>query len=118
MADFYLKAGNLLKPIEATLTNDDGTPIDLTGATVTFRMIGIEPGAITKVDATATIVGTPTDGNVRYDWQAGETDEDGMFQGEWIVDPITSNEITVPNVSYVSILISPSIPAAPVVVVP
>jgi len=58
-----------------TLTGSDGTPVDLTGATVA----AVVPGG---TDGDATIVDPPTDGAVSYTTTAQEA---GTWQTRWIV---------------------------------
>ena len=77
--------GNLNPSITQTILNEDGTPHDLTGQTVRFRMRAI--GAATmKVDQPATIVNPPgADGKVRYDWTGTDLDTAGEYLAWWQV---------------------------------
>jgi hypothetical protein len=75
---------NRLPSITETLTYADGTVVDLTGATVKFKMRALN-SAVLKVDASATVVGTPTLGQVRYDWAAIDVDTVGRFLVWWEV---------------------------------
>lgn len=77
---FYVKEGSTSPSITATLTDPDNAPVDLTGATITFRMVG--PDIVT---GTASIDGAPADGNVVYDWAAGDLDTWGGYALEWVV---------------------------------
>lgn len=60
----------------------DGAALDLTGATVTFRMSTTDYTTI--VDAAATIV-TAANGTVKYEWQASDTATPGTFRGQFHV---------------------------------
>lgn len=51
----------------------NGSPKDLTGATVTFKMRPIGSSTL-KVNQPAVVVGDPVGGNVRYDWAAADVD--------------------------------------------
>jgi hypothetical protein len=61
-----------------------GVAVDLTGATVRFRMRA-ENSATLAVDAVATIVGAPAGGNVRYDWAIADVAAAGDFVAWWSV---------------------------------
>lgn len=103
--DFYLKKGDTLPRISATLKNSDGTPVNLTGATVKFRMRA--PGGPLKVDGAAVVVDAAA-GKVRYDWTGADTNTEGLFHAEW---PVTfgSDVETIPNNGFLKVLIGPSL---------
>ncbi len=108
-ADFYIAQGDTGPSIVATLVDEDGDVIDLTGLVdtdVKFHMI--DPSSSTeKVDNNSdTSVLTPkTDGKVQYDWQAGDTDTPGLFDGEFQVNFPGGQIITFPNYRYFTIQI-------------
>lgn len=99
MSDFYLKKGDRLPIIECVLKDGNGAPINLTGATVKFRMA--TTGAVEVFETSATVV-SATEGSVSYSWGATDTTTAGEFLGEWIV---TSSGLTqtVPNGSELRI---------------
>lgn len=107
MADFYIKKGDTLPRLGATLKSVAGTPINLTGATVTFKMRP-SGGGTTKVSAPATIVNA-TAGTVEYAWQTADTDTAGNFEAEWIVDFGSGLLQRVPNSTFFSIAIQTGI---------
>lgn len=82
-------------------------PLDLTGKTVTFRMIRRGSGAAKINDAPATIVGDPKAGRVTY--QFGETDADtvGSYTADWRVSDGAGSVRTYPDGSYLQISIHP-----------
>jgi hypothetical protein len=94
---------NDLKPdINATLLDQTGVPIDLTGATVRFIIASSERGVI--VNAPATIVNA-TQGKVRYTWVSGDTANAGEYRAEFEVTFSDGRKLTVPNDSYISVRI-------------
>lgn len=99
MADFTMKANDRAPSIEATLGFAGTTDVpDLTGATVDFIMSKTD-AATPKVNAPAVIVDAAT-GRVRYDWAVGDTDETGVFKGEWQVTYADGKPQTFPTTSY------------------
>lgn len=104
MADFYIKVDCLYPSIGAFLRHKDGTPVPLTGTTVTFRMRS--PGSdVVKFEAAATIVDLATS-EVRYDWQDGDTDTRGLYDAEWPVDRGNGLEI-VPASGFMKVEVGP-----------
>ena len=81
--------GNRLPPITENIVDENGNAVDLTGASgVTFSMrrVGSLSSATPKVNAAAaTIVGSPTLGNVRYSWASGDVDTAGEYLCWWTV---------------------------------
>jgi hypothetical protein len=96
VADLIFTQGDTAPSVFGALTNADGTPFDLTDATVRFQM----REAIDRrfsVDSAAVIVDDPTAGNVRYDWAEGDLATAGDFVSHWrILFTDTSIEHTIP----------------------
>jgi len=78
------QVGNRNPSITENIVDSAGAAVDLTGATVQFRMRAVGSSTL-KVDASATIVGAPTGGNVRYDWAALDVDTAGEYLIWWVV---------------------------------
>lgn len=94
MADFSLKKNDLFPHLAATLENADGTAIDITGASVLFRMR--KRGETTnKISAAASVV-TADAGEVEYAWTDGDTDTAGSYEAEWVITFPGGQQI-VPN---------------------
>jgi len=74
---FKIAQGNLTPSLKRTLTDQNGSPKDLTGhtATITWRREG-DAASTTK---SVFILVPETDGNVQYDWVSGDTDVDGLY---------------------------------------
>lgn len=84
MATFNLKQGDRLPTLSAVLLDGTGAPIDLTAASVVFRMRPRGGGTL-KVNAAASIVSPATSGTVQYQWAAADVDTAGLFDGEFAV---------------------------------
>lgn len=98
----YMKKGDRLPKLEATLQLDSGDPVSLVGATVRFRMAE-SPTATAKVDAAATVVSAAA-GTVEYEWGATDTDTAGTYLAEWEVT-IGGLTQTVPSRDFLRIVI-------------
>lgn len=104
MADFYIRAGDRLPELQATLTDTAGVPVDLTGLTVQFHMRAVNATTPT-VAAAATLV-TPTSGVVKYTWVGGDTDTPGSYWAEWEVTFGDGRTQTFKDPDYTSIYVS------------
>jgi hypothetical protein len=105
---FTLKAGDTRPSIPSTLTYADGTPADLTDATVTFIMRAEgDPDAVPKVSAGAEKYAPLEDGRVAYHWQATDTEDPGAYLAEWRW--VKGDEVaTFPNDGPIYVHIRPS----------
>lgn len=106
--DFYIKRGDTYPPIQATLSDASGSAINLTGASVLFKMRLRDTGAII-VSAAATIV-TAASGIVSYAWDAADTAVAGEYLAEWEVTLSSGRIVTCPNDGYLVIKIDGDLP--------
>jgi hypothetical protein len=84
-SEFKIKQNDTTPSIEARLRDANDQIMNLTGATVKFSMRP-RPAGTVKVDgATAVIVGDATNGRVRYDWTASNTNTADVFEAEFEV---------------------------------
>lgn len=99
-----IKAGDT-EPLVATLSDANG-PVNLAGASVSFRMksrvagAGHDPIAATAELLQGVDVGTgriTNKGMVQYVWAAGETDTPGVYGIEWAVTFGDGKQRTWPN---------------------
>ena len=77
---WQIKAGDRLTPIAAQLLDADGEPVDLSAATVAFRLVKAD-GTVTVNSASATI-DDAEQGHVSYTLPALSA---GTYYAEWIV---------------------------------
>lgn len=102
MATFNIKAGNTSPAIEYALTP---TTVNLTGASVVFRMrpIGTTTWSLSAAATVVTATGTPT---VRYAWAAGNTATPGFYEAEFVVTYTDTTVETFPNSEFITINIA------------
>lgn len=96
VADFHIKKGDLRPTLRITVKDGNGDAINLTGATVTFRMRAKTAAAgVYKVNAAATLVDA-VNGVVEYIWAGSDTDTAGLYYAEFRV-VLLGNQQTTPN---------------------
>jgi hypothetical protein len=93
-----IKRNDTHPPIEATLKDANGDPIDLTGAAVKFIMK--KTGAVTPILSTAMTIVSPTEGTIKYEWEAGTTAIAGLYEFEFEITFADTSKLTVPNAEY------------------
>lgn len=100
-AAFLLKTGDTSSSIYSTLQNSGGTPVDLTGATVLWKLAPLAGGTLT-VAGTATIIqsGSTAVGEVQYPWGTAVATA-GRYLGEWEVTYSGGAIQSFPNDGYV-----------------
>lgn len=98
---FVIKQGDTLPALRAQLLGPDDQPIDLSVATVEFRM-GNHVSA-------AAVIEDPTQGRVRYDWRPGDTNVPGTHYAEFVVTFLGGATQRVPNDGYVLVQITRSV---------
>lgn len=101
MAEIWLKKGDTFPAFETTLKDNLG-PIDLTDASVQFRMS--LPGVSGALVQAAAVVIYPAEqadplkkGKVRYQWVTGNTNEVGDHNAEWRITFLDGRKATVPR---------------------
>lgn len=91
---FEIAVGDTGPSIVENLKNADGTAINLAGATVRFRLY--DSSGVLVIDRPAVVVDA-ANGQVRYDWQAGDTVAGGTFFRRWHVTLGTGQVVSVPT---------------------
>src|SRR6185503_17607857 len=99
--DFSIKTGDTASSIYATLENSGGTPVDIQGASVIFRMAPISGGTLTVAgtavnaqNGAGTVDGST--GDVVFNWAAAPGTA-GLYLAEWEVTFAAGTIETFPN---------------------
>jgi len=95
MATFIIKQNDTSPSIEATLTDINGTAVNVAGSSIRFHMKNMSNNSLI-VDQAATIVNGPN-GIVRYAWQAADTQKPGLYTCEFEVTYTDNSIETFPN---------------------
>lgn len=97
MADVhYMKQGTTKPTLVRTITDEDGLPVDLTGAqSVKFTMASV-PGKPKVSAANAAVVGDATEGTVEYTWQAADMDRAGDYSGYFLAVLANGDVVSYP----------------------
>lgn len=104
MPDYQIRAGDQLPPIEATLVDAAGAPINLTGSTVQLLYRPIAGGA--TISRACTIVDALA-GSVKYQWAAGETSTPGTYLAYFSLTAPDGRTETFPNTRYLRLVFGP-----------
>jgi hypothetical protein len=100
-ADIIIRQNDTAPALTTFITDQNGSTLDLTGASVKFIMRS--PTAIApQVSATATIT-APTAGQVQYNWLAADTAVPGLYQAVFRVTLASGGTYTYPNDGYLDI---------------
>ena len=103
MIDYNTKIGDNRPSLTTILTQEDGTPIDLTGSTVKLLLKHEENG--TKLNFTCTLL-APTLGTLKYDWIIGDIAVPGKYLAEFEITYGNGNKQTVPNSGFYSVIVN------------
>ncbi len=100
---FIIKQNDTSPSLEATLSDANLVPVDITAATVMLHMKAV--GGDVVLDEQMTI--TDADGGVvQYDWQTGDTDTVGTYYVEFEVTYADGSIETFPNNSSLPLVIT------------
>lgn len=100
--NFTTKRNDTRAAIKATLKNTDGTPVNLTGATVQFIMA--RSNGVVLINRQAVVQDAPN-GMVWFVFEPGETAEAGTFRAEFQVTYLDGRIETFPNIGYITVSI-------------
>jgi len=87
--------GDTKPAIKGTAEDDDGVIADLDLASIKFYMKNEETGNM-KIDGKQASVVDASTGEIKYEWESGDTDTVGTFE-TWFVLTFSDGEMTVPN---------------------
>jgi hypothetical protein len=105
MSTFYIKQGDTLPRLRATLSRSDGTAIDLTTAvSVSMRMRG--QGSASVLVKSAAII-TAASGIVEVTWSVGDTATAGAYDAEFEIT-FADGVQSVPTDSFLTVIVSAS----------
>jgi hypothetical protein len=106
-----LKQGDLAPKIQSPLTSN-GTAVNLTGATVLFRLKRLSGAFV--FSKTATIVSPATNGIVEYQLVSGDLAAltPGAYLGEWVVTYADTRVQRFPQGWDLELVVKPAAPAA------
>lgn len=88
--------GNKLYDINFSLTNNDGTALDLTGATLLFNVQ--RPGLATNKFSGSMAIVSAAAGTCKYTVQDGDFDEKGRYYAEIQITFGSGQILTFPNI--------------------
>jgi hypothetical protein len=78
------KTGQWWPPLVGTITDADGRPVDLSGATAELAIRLVDAATPPTTLGTAEIIAPPTDGRVRYRWTEADLATAGHYYA-WFV---------------------------------
>ena len=102
MTTVYVKQNDTKPDIQATINDDSGTAVDVSGASIKFFMNDLT--GTNKVDGTGAIV-TAESGIVKYVWQTGDLDTVGIYNAEFQITFSDSSILTAPSSGYITIVV-------------
>ena len=105
---YTVTEGDTLAPIQGIIYKGDGTPQDLTGATVKFNMRQADEGDMKVTEGAGAVVGNPSNGEVKYEWQDADVDTPGLYDGEFIIT-IGGKTLTFPNRNKIIVSVIPKL---------
>lgn len=106
--DFTIGVGDLLPDFTATLRDEYGNIMDLTGATVQLRM-RLQNESAGAVVLSATVVDA-LNGAVKRTWSGSDTATAGAYNANWIVTYTTGTKPeTIPSTRHLVIVIQPQV---------
>ena len=103
---FHIQQGRTLPIIQATITDEDGDVVNLTGGTAVFYMKAQDDGAM-KINGDAAVVSVPASGVVTFTFTAANTNEPGDYWA-WFVVTLASGVLAAPNPQYVVVHVTPA----------
>lgn len=101
--DCIVKRNDTFPPILSTVSDDADAPVDVSGATVTFRMVR-DTGAVVIEAGEVTII-SAANGQIGYQWASGDTAVPGWYRAEFRITFPSGRTMKAPNGDFLHILI-------------
>lgn len=104
--DFTIKRNDTLPKLELSITGrgclGQVLAFNLSGATgVTFSMIDTQGNY--KIAQKAGQILSSSGGTIQYSWEAEDTNQEGVFNGEFQINYSSGDRLTVPQQGFISI---------------
>jgi BppU N-terminal domain len=106
-ADFTIRQHDTKPLMVSTLFNPNGTPVNLTNATVAFSMRDQQTKL--RVVSGAAVIVSAVNGVVSYTWGANDTSTAGWYNAVFIVTFNDGSSLTYPNNYFMTVLVTPSL---------
>ncbi len=104
--DFYIKQNDSSPIIRAKLRGAGNALLNLSAATVNFRMQKSSGENVIQGEAE---IFDPSEGTVQYTWQSGDTSVSGVYLAEFEVTYADGKVESFPNVGYMQVNIKPEL---------
>jgi len=110
-ADYTIKQGDTAPALADTLTYADGTPVNLTGATISLVARSMTSSAAIELTGTVTIT-NPATGQILYQPSTQDTALAGDRMANWIVN-FGATQMTFPTDGYIWWQVEPNLASEP-----
>jgi len=102
--DFSIKQSNRRPYLRVTLKDENDVVVNVTTANAVLFSMEARDIVTPKIARAAATVVDAVNGVVEYRWTAADTDTEGIYFGEFVVDwDGIDDEITFPNDGYIAI---------------
>lgn len=114
MSEFTIRQGDTASKLSSVLRDDAGDPVDIQGATISFRMALLGGGSLKVNQNTSNDqVGNGSDGSkgkVSYTWQAADTNTPGLYVGVFRATFPGAVVQSFPNGGFVLVRVTADLP--------
>jgi hypothetical protein len=99
MIDFSIKKNDTLPALKLQFKNDNSVPINLSGCSIVFNYRLRQSNSF--VVSRSVPVEDPLNGIAQYVWVNGDTDNLGVYIGEFVITFPSGKELTFPEDTYI-----------------